>query len=321
MKTFLFDFLTKIKDDSLDKLEEWFKKDGKNALTDLMQELAKSTPNDPIAGNPNSLMANLVHVDYDQAFTSNVSNLRPVAVARTDETAQNSNLIGLGARFSSFRQGGMDNRQVLLPFSYTVRFDNSRNTLRFQMPVGIQEVDGAKSYNFGFGAGFGWQVTDNWQITPAVNYAAVASIDLGSAAQMLSGSITSGYKFGIGDFEVGIGNMIGHYRTLEFAYDEYSFDPGIANTVMRNGLMLLVPTPAILDQTGLEFFVVDTRYFGRDLYIDQYNEVGFAFGYTKTESESVGSGVKNFLDDFRVGASYLFSEHSKGFTVNFGYSF
>ncbi|MCW5213005.1 hypothetical protein VU04_08860 [Desulfobulbus sp. TB] len=89
----------------------------------------------------------------------------------------------------------MDNKYFSLPLSYTVRFDNSSNKLKFKMPIIMTEVDGAKSYTLGFGMELGLQLTGNWVLTPAVNYAAMGSVALGSAGPMASGSITSAYQF------------------------------------------------------------------------------------------------------------------------------
>lgn len=308
------------RDDSVDLLEEWFKSEGGDALTRLMKELVATTPNDPIAGNPNSLMGHIVQSDFESAFTSNVSNLKQVAQIKTD-SGENSNLIGIGARFGSYRQGNMDSQHVSVPISYTVRFDNSLNKLKFNLPLTITEVDGAKSYNLGLGIGFGWHLTDKWELTPAVGYSAVASADLGSVGQIASGSLTSAYTFDLGKCDLSMGNMVGYYKTLKFTHDDYSFDPDIANTVFRNGFMLSVPTSNFINRTALEIFITDTRYFGSDLYIDNYNEMGFSFGYTKTQRKTLASKIKNYLKDIRVGLTYLYSDNSKGVSGNVGYTF
>ncbi len=318
----VFDGATR--EDSQKAMEDWFKKNGKEKLTELMQAFAKSTPNDPIAGNPNSLMATMVHMDFDQAFTSNASNLRPIRVANIDRTGRNSNLITFGGTYSSYRQDGADNKKILVPLTYTWRFDNTRNKLRFRLPVvAVQNIEGSKAFNLGAGLAFGWQVTDAWELTPAASYGAAGSIDLGSVGQIASGSLTSSYKIPFGDVQFGIGNMLGYYKTLKFATGEYSFDPDIKSTVLKNGVMLSVPTstwlhtPSWFRNTVLELFVSDTRYFGTELFIDQYNEIGFAFGYNNTTTTK----GKNYLTDFRLGLSYLFCDKSKGFSASFSWSF
>ncbi|MCI5192650.1 MAG: hypothetical protein D3915_05925 [Candidatus Electrothrix sp. AU1_5] len=117
-------FIGATRDDSVDQLEEWLKSNGEDALTALMQELAAATPNDPIAGNPNSLMGNVVQSDYDSGFTSNVSKIKQSKEVRTDATDDNSNLVGIKARYGSYRQGGMDNKHFSLPLSYTQQFSS-----------------------------------------------------------------------------------------------------------------------------------------------------------------------------------------------------
>lgn len=309
------------RDDSVDALENWFKKDGGDALTRLMQALISSTPNDPIAGNPNSLMAHMVHSDYERGFTADASGIQQAVDAQAGNSETNANLVGLGARFGSYRQGDLDSQHMTLPLSYTIRFDDSPNQLNLKMPLVLTEVDGAKAYNSGLGADFEWQVTDRWKITPSANYAVVASADLGSIGQIISGSVTSAYQFNVGKSKLHVGNMLGHYKTLKFSGGGYSFDPDISNTVIRNGFMWAIPTPEIMQRSTLELFVTDTRYFGSDLYIDQYNEIGFSFGFSKTERKTLASKIKNYLSDFRMGFTYLHSDNSKGFSVNLGYRF
>ncbi len=307
------------RDDSADQLEDWFKKNGGAALTQLTQELVASTPNDPIAGNPNSLMSYLVHTDYGNGLSPHVSTPETVMGSSTDVT--NANLIGIGARFGAYRQGDMDSQHLSIPLSYTFRMDDSDNTLNIRMPLVMTEVDGARAYNVGLGLGFGWRLTDRWAITPAINYAAVASADLGSVSQIVSSSITSAYQFKIGKSTLNIGNMLGHYKTLKFSSNDYSFDPDLANTVTRNGLMWSIPTPELWKKTTLQLFITDTRFFGSELYIDQYNEIGFSFGFSKNKRKAGGSRIKNYLSDLQIGVTYLHANDSKGFSLNFGYKF
>ena len=90
---------------------------------------------------------------------------------------------------------------------------------------------------------------------------------------------------------------------------------------MRNGVSLNIPTPSLAQDTSVELYLTDTRYFGSDLYIDQYNEVGFSLGidrYTLTRHEG---GYVNYLKRLRGGVKYLFSENSSGYSLNFGYTF
>lgn len=307
-------FMGHTRDDSVDQLEEWFESEGGSALTRLMQALAANTPNDPIAGNPNSLMANIVETDFDSAFTSNASSLDQ---AINDD----SNVIGLALRYGMYDHGDTDSTHLSLPLSYTIRLKESGNRIKFKMPIAMTEVEGARAFNFGLGMEFGWKISDTWELSPAFNYAAVGSKDLGSVGQIASGALTSAKRIDFGDYQLNIGNMIGYYRTLKFSHDDYSFDPDIANTVFRNGIMISVPSEVIFKKTSVEFFLTDTRYIGSDLYVDQYNEIGFSFGYSKPKKGNGSSKISKYLEYLRFGLTYLYSEESKGFSVNMGYSF
>lgn len=332
-------FKGKTRDESVDLFVDWLKGEGEGALSKLMRGFAAKTPNDPVAGNPHSLMANLVSTDFDRAFNNSTTGEIETTETTTTEASREgvseetpkeitySNLMALSPRFGSLRQGDLDNRQITLPLSYTIRFNSDpRYKLTFSMPITWVEIAGANSYSAGLGVGFTFPVMDRWSLTPAVNYGGVGSLDLGSLAQIISGSLTSIYSIPVNKYTIRIGNMGGYYRTLELPFEFGGFnagllDPNIGNTVFRNGVMVSIPTESLLKNTALELFFADTRYFGSALFIDNYQEIGFAYGFNKTERKTVKDKIKNCLKDFRGGATYLYANESEGYTVNFGYTF
>ena len=82
--------------------------------------------------------------------------------------------------------------------------------------------------------------------------------------------------------------------------------------------MYSMPTPRIWKDSALELFAIDTRYFGTELYIDQYNEFGFSFGRSK---EDEGGLLSSLVNELRLGVTYLKADDSEGFTFNLGYKF
>jgi hypothetical protein len=116
--------------------------------------------------------------------------------------------------------------------------------------------------------------------------------------------------------------MAGYYKTIPFQYQDYSVSPDIQNTIVRNGLDFVIPTDGLAKGTSFEIFVTDTRYFGSELFIDQYNEIGFSYGFAKITNEKTDEGkMKSYLSKLRVGFTYLHADKAKGYTVNLGYSF
>lgn len=305
---FSHSFTGATREESQAAYSDFIKKNGGDILSKMMKKLAEVSPADPIAGNPNSLMSQMVANDFDNGFSNHTTNVGPASGEKS------SNLIGIGARFSSIRQGGTSNNNFTIPFSYTIRADiDPRRQLMFNLPVSYTQVEGTKAVATGLGVGYRFPMNDNWTLTPALNYGIAGSRDLGALGHALGASVASTYIFAKPNFDIAIGNMIGYYRTLKLNAGEFSSDPGIANTVFRNGVMFSRPVTAFGKKMSLEYFLIDTRYTGSKLYNQGYDEIGITLGTNKR-----AASTRSF---FRAGASYLFSPKSKGFTLNLGYWF
>lgn len=285
-----------------------------NLLADLSRELAKSSPTDPIAGNPNSMMSTMVASDYDQSFTSDFSNIASAETATaTMVSSDKLTQVGIGLVFGQMTQGGTDVSNMTIPLSYSIRNDlDPRRQLLLRMPISIVDVDGAKAYNVGFGASYRFPMSQQWTLVPSVNYGLTASKDLGSTAQMASAGLTSTYYWRRPGYDVGIGNMLGFVTTMPFSYGGYNYDPNISNTVLRNGVMWSMPTVISGRKLHFETSVTDTRFFGTQLYSDSFQEVRFSLG---TSRSAKATSV------LRGGLALRHMKGDTGFNLEFGYWF
>ncbi|MDO9225774.1 MAG: hypothetical protein Q8M09_16750 [Pseudomonadota bacterium] len=285
-----------------------------NLLADLSRELVKSSPTDPIAGNPNSMMSTMVASDYDQSFTSDFSNIASAETATaTMVSSDKLTQVGIGLVFGQMTQGGTDVSNMTIPLSYSIRNDlDPRRQLLLRMPISIVDVDGAKAYNVGFGASYRFPMSQKWTLVPSVNYGLTASKDLGSTAQMVSAGITSTYYWRRPGYDVGIGNMLGFVTTMPFSYGGYNYDPNISNTVLRNGVMWSMPTVISGRKLHFETSVTDTRFFGTQLYSDSFQEVRFSLG---TSRSAKATSV------LRGGLALRHMKGDTGFNLEFGYWF
>lgn len=283
-------------------------------LADLSRELVKSSPTDPIAGNPNSMMSTMVASDYDQSFTSDFSNIASSETATaTMVSSDKLTQVGIGLVFGQMTQGGTDVSNMTIPLSYSIRNDlDPRRQLLLRMPISIVDVDGAKAYNVGFGASYRFPMSQKWTLVPSVNYGLTASKDLGSTAQMVSAGITSTYYWRKPGYDVGIGNMLGFVTTMPFSYGGYDYDPNISNTVLRNGVMWSMPTVISGRKLHFETSVTDTRFFGTQLYSDSFQEVRFSLG---TSRSAKATSV------LRGGLALRHMKGDTGFNLEFGYWF
>jgi hypothetical protein len=303
------------REESIRLLQDWFKNNDKGNIEKIMRELARVSPVDPIAGNPNSLMATMVEDDFTTGFHK---------VATRQKGMTDKKFIIIAPVYKSFDIDGKKSDHFALPLGYSFEVgDNPKEMVTLSMPLSYVRVEGAKSYSAGLGASYSFPVTDEWIVTPSAKYSIVGSKNLGTLAQMVGGSLTSSYTLDLGKrYAVSLGNMVGYYSTVKMYDGEYAFDPKIKNTVFRNALMLSVPSDNIYKNTSMDFFVIDTQYVGTDLFMENYEEIGFSFGFNKEVMNlTAKEDSYEYEDELKLGISYLTSAKADGFEINFGYSF
>ncbi len=313
--------------DSQSLLTDWFKSSGQGAIEQFMKKLAAVSPVDPIAGNPNSAMSQSVA----NSFTNGVSAVfeTPSSPLSNVSTVR-SNAISLGASYLSTSQAGLDTQRYSLPIGYSFIFsDNSAKKINIMLPIGLSDTQGAKAVDVGLGISMNIPIQKNWIITPAYVYGVSASVDMGSVGQVETGSVTSAFKLDTANGYAIMGNMVGYTQTTTRLYSgAYAFDPGIKNTVYKNGLIYGFNTDSFMPHSSLEVFATNTLFTGTELYLKTYNEYGFSYGLTKIHEESLGDAdlaqkvIRQTVSKLRVGLTYLDGgSKTKGVQLNFGYSF
>ena len=297
------------RDNANEQFKDFLKKNGGDVVNRIMKKLAEVSPVDPIAGNPNSLQSQMVTTDFDRNFTSHASNIKAAQPG-----SATSNLIGVGLRFGSYDINGKKSDSYTIPLSYTNRSDlDPRRQLTISAPLTYTAVEGGKVYSFNPGISYRIPMNDEWALTPAIGYGLTGSVELGSLGQMVSGSLTSSYVINRDGYDIAIGNMVGFYQSLKAQAGDYSYDPGIKNTIFRNGVMLSRPASLFGKGMSVEYSLIDTRFTGDALYTNGYDEIGVTLGTNK--------GANSARSYLRAGVSYLTSSQAKGFTANLGYWF
>ncbi len=289
----------------------------------LQRESARSSPFDPVAGNPSSLMARSVAGDFARAFEPFASNSvdGPVQVAQVGGLPAGAlrgplpGLPGVGAQVALWRDSGRSARSFTLPLSYTLRSDlDPRRQFSFSLPLAVTSVDGATSVQGNAAAALRLPLARDWSLTTSLGYAMVSAPDLGSAGKIGSIALTSSYVLRGEAGDLAIGNMLGHYRTLGGTLNGVDTGSGISNTVLRNGLLWSMPAPAWLGfGRSVEYSLVNTHYTGTALYLRNYSELGLAVGSNK-RADSTRSYMQG-------GLSLLLSSKTRGAVASFGYWF
>lgn len=313
------------RDESEDLFKEWLKGQGGDILTRLLKELVKESPIDPVAGNPVSLIGLMTAADFDMGTNLVTGELE---ISAGDKKP---NHICLAARFGRYTAADFGTNVYTLPLSYSITLSDPRKTIIIDAPFTYVNSNGSEAYNCSLGLGLRLDLMRSskakesvvnrkgrsWHLTPAIRMGIVSSRDLGSSAWVYSGSAISNYNFYIGDLIISIGNMLGAHKTGSVEISGYDIDYDLTNYVLRNGISLESSLNYRLfgSPTTWQFSVVDTRFFGDDLFIERYNDIALSFG-TRHEP---GSPIWKTM---RLGVTATLGENGyQGWRANFGYRF
>lgn len=255
----------------------------------LLKAMARYSPIDPIAGNPNSIQGTLSRSALDLASgDSAIENPDTPKNAPADPWM-------VGATVSTFSAGSRyTGRRIDARIQRSFRLsEGGRSLLKFEMPFSYSETNGARAASVQLGVGAEFPViARRWSLEPRLGYGLTASDQLGSIGHMAMGSVTSRLVFEhIGRGRIVLGNMIGYSGTLSTAFTGYNFNPGIKNTIFRNGLAYEFPLK--LRKGGRSLSVrasyAMTNMTGTQLYANTFHEATVSFGVRGREEGPRGS--------------------------------
>jgi hypothetical protein len=76
-----------------------------------------------------------------------------------------------------------------------------------------------------------------WQITPRMSVAGSGSVDMGSGGIVYSPAATSLLRWQVTPkFSLEMANQVGYFTGETLHFDEFSIDPGVEQTILKNGL-------------------------------------------------------------------------------------
>lgn len=295
--------------ESQDMFVEYVKK--QNIIGKIMQYQAMHSATSPIAG-----VGGIIPMAGGNDFSASFDTQSKVAAAGKQDGASANNLIGLSMVYGSYNVSGSGDRvsTINLPLSYTIRNDiDPRRQLVFSMPLGRVAVGDAISYQGGLGVAYRLPISDQWTLTPGGKYSVVASKDRATLSSVMSVNLMSTYLIPLASFDVAIGNMLGYYKTGKFSNGDYAFNPDVALTMTRNGIMLSSPTSIFGSKMAAEYSFIDTRYLGTKPFVSNTQEIGVTIGTNKN-----ATNARSFM---RGGVSYLRGKDTRGFQLNYGYWF
>lgn len=287
---------------SFKMFKDYLKNNKDGLLKKILKATVADTPYDMVAGNPNSLMANMADNTFQRGGGGVLGNFL--------------SYLSPDASTHYFKVNGDEKKASVysLPMGKSFKFSNG-SSLMFDMPIYYTDMDGSASYSTQLGLAYMFPLIKKegfkWNLTPGIRGGAVYSEEMLSGGLLYSGSITSHMSMPVGAFTYGLTNMVGYIRDFSIEAAGYEVDYDLRNMVYKNGVSV---DYALNDKWSLVSSYSYTFYKGSELFIDEYHDVTMSLT-RKFREGSFFSGmalVGNYSFDgddyyaYRVGINFLF---------------
>ena len=282
-------------EDSFKLLTDYLKENKDGLLKRILKNTIEYTPYDLVAGNPNSLMANMVDNSYSintrYSFNSVASYLSPSASKHTIKFGGEEKNISM----------------LSLPLGYSFTFGKNKDWgLIFDLPLSYMDVDGSKSYSLQTGLSFVIPISKHWKLTPSARAGAIGSEDMLSGGVLYAGSLTSSLTIPINKFSIEIVNTAGIIKDYSLEVGEYEIEYDLKNNFFKNGLVVRY------DLAKNYVFGVNysnTFFTGSELYVDSYNDIGFSLTRKR--------GKDKFITAIALVGNYTFGDNYNAYRLGF----
>jgi len=277
------------RNESQEQFEDWLKRNFESLtapsgkLTRLLHIVVALSPVEPVAGNPNSLLTRMFLSDFDAGITG------PFISSR-QRVPGNRNFLTLGGEFGFFNAGPFDGQVMNFPINYKWNFKGwPKLSWIFDLPITLTRTETAWSYMGSFGTGFQFRPYRWWALTPMGRIGGVGSFDVGALAVLVTGSLTNYFQGNIGSTNLGFGTMAGISTTIDgIKVGGYNLSYELTNYVLRNGGNLTQPLDfnVLGNQAAFKLFLNHTKFWGNELYLNSFFDMGLAFVTLKKVSDS-----------------------------------
>ncbi|MCE5316728.1 MAG: hypothetical protein LLG04_05115 [Parachlamydia sp.] len=277
----------------------------------LLKAYARFSPIDPIAGNPNSLMAQMGQADYL------VGHLSPLAGCDECWCAQ-----PIVHQFQAGLYSGrafchrFDTTTLTLPLRYSYSPDLSWAFI-IDLPLTYNRNGGASSIFTSVGLGLRYPVTCDWSLTPVFRLGSGGSVDLCTAGAFISTGLTSVYNYNYREFVFSLTNYVAYISSINLWLGGDNLNYHLHNYVFKNGLAITSCNGYCFCKRPVYVSVsfLDTAFTREKLFIKHYDEVGISL---------ITNGVLPCVDYdcLILGFSYQWGQKGyKAYFLNLAYQF
>lgn len=272
---------------------------------------ARLTTIDPIAGNPNSLQAQMAQADFMIGRLSPFSGCSDCWEAQPVTHLFNGEFDFTRVFSHRFDSAAYD---TLFRYSYS---PERTWALILDAPVSLIYVGGAYAAAGSVGVGFRFPITHSWSLTPTLRFGSGGSVDLDTAGTFIAPGLTSVYNLRLFNFVLSLMNSVGYYASTNLWLGGINFNYRLHNTIFKNGLFLTSCQGMVFcgREINVSTWWIDSYFAGDKLFIRHYDEIGISFLTTH-----VLPCID--YDCLSLGTAYQFGNHGfHGYTINLAYQF
>lgn len=281
------------------------------SIPQLLKAYAKYSPIDPIAGNPNSLIAKMAEADFLTANLSPLSSCNGCWNAQPIVHQFQAGTYGLRA-FSK----GYDTTTVTMPLRYSFSPDE-RLAFIIDAPFTYIRNGGASSVIGSLGVGLRIPVTFDWSLTAITRVGSGGSVDLACSGNFVSLGVLSLYNHRISYFSLSLINYIGFFTSTNLWLGGVNFNYHLQKTIFKNGLAITSCKEFTVFKRPLYFKVsfTDTFFGGNRFYLNHFDEIRVELFTTK-----INPCIH--YDCLTLGFVYQFGQKNyKAYALNTTYQF
>lgn len=298
--------------DTEQQIENFLKSDGADVLARFLKAMSESSLVAVTDGNPNSttaFAASQAYGAYAMTFAE-TSEEKEAPQPPSEHVA-----LGIVADVGTFDANGFKGKAYSLPMY--ARFSLSKRVgLNIDLPLNYVQVESADIFGFGMAIGLPTKVVLktkesplSWQVTPYGGANMSASKDFLAGGLIANGGVNSLLAYDFGKMTLSMGNHFSLHESVPMTFDSYTFDPGVSQYILKNGLKLDIP---IHRHWVMDFYAVHTKFLEKAA-LDQYYTVGAEVGYRRigtSESGKKKNGYIKFGIYSDIGAHYT-SAHAQ----------
>lgn len=298
------------RDDSVTLMKD-FLKNAANDNPKFFKAFARYSPIDPIAGNPNSLMAAMAQGDY---LFGNLSPLSGCDCCWSAQSIRHQFQVGLNVARGLTETFETTSINIPLRYSYS---PDRKHAFIIDMPQTLNKYDGAYSLAGSLGFGFRIPITHQWSLTPTLRFGLGGSADLESGGTFFATGIVSNYNYAFCEYVLSVTNQATYFTSTPLHLGGINCDYHLHNFVFKNGI-------ALTSCQGIEFCCrifnckltfIDSAFVGDSLYMEHYDEIGVSL-ITYPMNRCID------YDCLSLGIAYQFGQKNyRGYNINAVYQF